>query len=430
MIEKKETFFSEKTGKALSIIGIFFMLMSIFIFFIFGNWEFSKTLHEEKIGQYGDFIGGVIGSLFSLAGVILFYVALKEQRKDININQENLKLQTIALNNQVEEFKDQKIELEETRKIYIEQTSLIREQTNLYKLQNNELREQSNTSRLQQFDSSFFSYLKVLNDLKGSFNIYSDSIGLYEDYFQLLYFKMNDVVTDDLSLIDSLKKINEKYFEVFNIERNKLSVYFKTIYRIMHLIDSSSIDDGNKQQYFKLLRAQLSDNEQIILHYNYQSNMGSKVRSYVIRYNFFKHLKILDRFEFRNNLIDLNKFHFESFLNNISLKVNECLLKYTNIEESEDIDSSENDIIFNLNYEFRIIIDTKFQLTLIFNKDDFDKNDIINRELFKNLIERQLYSILFLNKYKSFIGNEISVSTTERDMSLEFKYEVNQIGIL
>jgi uncharacterized membrane protein len=132
MTNKTENFFSEASGKLLSILGIIFIVLSFVTFLIFGNWEFSNSLNEEKVGQFGDFIGGVVGSLFSLAGVILFYVALKEQRRDININQENLRLQTEALNQQVDEFKEQKIELEETRKIYEEQTGLIREQTNLY----------------------------------------------------------------------------------------------------------------------------------------------------------------------------------------------------------------------------------------------------------------------------------------------------------
>ena len=95
--DNNEIFFSEKTGKIFAIGGIAFIIMAAIIFILLGNWNFSQTLDEEKIAQFGDFIGGIIGSLFSLAGVILFYVALKEQRKDININQENLKLQNNAL---------------------------------------------------------------------------------------------------------------------------------------------------------------------------------------------------------------------------------------------------------------------------------------------------------------------------------------------
>jgi hypothetical protein len=430
MTNKTENFFSEASGKLLSILGIIFIVLSFVTFLIFGNWEFSNSLNEEKVGQFGDFIGGVVGSLFSLAGVILFYVALKEQRRDININQENLRLQTEALNQQVNEFKEQKIELEETRKIYEEQTGLIREQTNLYRLQNKELKEQTNTSRLQQFDSSFFSYLKVLNDLKANFSSYSSTNLGNPDYFQYLYDQMKKSIIEEQALNLVLEKINEIYFEIFNNERDRLSIYFKTIYRIMHLIDSSNIDEGKKQQYFKLLRSQLSDNEQLILYYNYFSEMGTKVRSYIVRYDLFKHLKILDRLEFRNKIESSNKYKLEKFLNHVSYRVKESLVKFSDIEQPNDIDFAETGTIFEVDFEIKIKIVEKFQFLIIFEKDKFDKNEIISREEFKRLLEIQLYSILFLSQYKSFDGNEITVSVTECNSDLEFKYEVNQIGII
>jgi hypothetical protein len=86
---------------------------------VFGSWNFSQTLDESKIGQFGDFIGGVIGTILAFVAAVLYYVALKEQRKDIAINQEAAKLQNEALKKQIEEFEKQKEELELTRKVYL-----------------------------------------------------------------------------------------------------------------------------------------------------------------------------------------------------------------------------------------------------------------------------------------------------------------------
>ena len=82
--------FSEKTAKILSWIGISSIILGAVIFIVFRSWNYSLTINEEKIGQFGDFVGGVVGSIFAFAGVILYYVALTEQRKDIEINRKTL----------------------------------------------------------------------------------------------------------------------------------------------------------------------------------------------------------------------------------------------------------------------------------------------------------------------------------------------------
>lgn len=79
-------------------------------------FDTSSQINSEKFGQLGDYVGGIVGSLWSLAGVVLFYVALTEQREDIKLNRETLETQVKALHLQIKEFELQTVELEETRK--------------------------------------------------------------------------------------------------------------------------------------------------------------------------------------------------------------------------------------------------------------------------------------------------------------------------
>ncbi|MDM1533950.1 putative phage abortive infection protein [Myroides marinus] len=309
--EDESTFFSEKTGKIISLFGLVVIVLTILVYLIFGDWKFSKIPDESIIGQFGDFIGGFIGSMFSLAGVILFYVGLKEQRKDISINQENIRLQTSALEQQVNEFQAQKTELEETRKVYEEQTLLIREQTNLYRQQNKELKEQSNTARVQQFDSSFFSYLNIFNEFRDSLDKKCDSGNFFSEIFSEI--KGKDIQDND-KIEDVLQNICDVYLEVFNLYRNNLSPYFKTLYRIMVLIDTSNIDDYKKNEYFKLLRSQLSDVELLVLNYNYHTDFGLNVRTLIIKYNFLKHINLFDKLEFNFDIPALTKNQLQIFL--------------------------------------------------------------------------------------------------------------------
>lgn len=421
--EKKEIFFSENTGKLFAIGGIVFIIIATIVFIVFGSWKFSFTLNEEKIGQFGDFIGGIIGSLFSLAGVILFYVALKEQRKDININQQNLKLQISALNQQVVEFKAQKTELIETRKVYVEQTILLREQTNLYKLQNKELKEQTSTAKLQQFDSSFFSYLNVLIELKNTLDLKTH----IKNYFGQIYSEISIINLKDKTLIESFKIIQAKYLEIFHLHINELSHYFKTLYRIIVLIDSSSIEEERKHQYFKLLRSQLSNQELLVLYYNYHSHLGIKVRPYIIKYDLLKHIRILDKIEMSSELEVNAKYEFEDFLAKIGNYISEGLIKFKSIEESEDVDLSTNTTILNVNLEMKLKIVSDFNFSLIFKKDDLKVQNALNNEIIKKLVSRQIYSVLFLTKFKLPKENEIIISTTECLPDFEFNFKIQNI---
>ena len=421
--EKKDYFFSEKTGRLFAIGGLIFILVSTIFFTMFGNWSFSKSLNEEKIAQFGDFVGGVIGSLFSLAGVILFYVALKEQRKDIGINQGAFELQIDALNQQIQEFKEQKEELIETRKVSEEQTRLIREQTNLYIQQNKELKDQTSTAKLQQFDSSFFSCLNVFINLKNNL----DDGTANKNYFGSLYEILSNVDVKNKCLIETLDLINRKYFEIFDLQKNKLSQYFKTIYRIIILIDTGNIEDAKKNEYIKLFRSQLTDDELLMLYYNYQTSLGLKVRPYVIKYNLLKHIRELDKIELKTDLVEAKKIEMENFLSLIESYVISSLEKFSNIEDGEDIEFSKPIKVLDIEAEIKISIKSDFEISIFFDNNTFDNHSILEKEKFKKMISRHLYSVLFLSKFKKPEETEVIESVIECLPKKEFKFKIDNI---
>ena len=136
---------TEKNSKRLLWIGLLLFIVG-FLFFLWNDWNFSTTnkIDSTKFGELGDYIGGLVGSLWSLAGVIMFYVALTEQRKDIKTNQDTLNTQVEALKQQIKEFELQRQELEETRKVF---------------------KEQNKTQHYQRFDNTFFELLRTHNDI-------------------------------------------------------------------------------------------------------------------------------------------------------------------------------------------------------------------------------------------------------------------------
>ncbi|SEJ13604.1 Putative phage abortive infection protein [Myroides marinus] len=425
--EDESTFFSEKTGKIISLFGLVVIVLTILVYLIFGDWKFSKIPDESIIGQFGDFIGGFIGSMFSLAGVILFYVALKEQRKDISINQENIRLQTSALEQQVNEFQAQKTELEETRKVYEEQTLLIREQTNLYRQQNKELKEQSNTARVQQFDSSFFSYLNIFNEFRDSLDKKCDSGNFFSEIFSEI--KGKDIQDND-KIEDVLQNICDVYLEVFNLYRNNLSPYFKTLYRIMVLIDTSNIDDYKKNEYFKLLRSQLSDVELLVLNYNYHTDFGLNVRTLIIKYNFLKHINLFDKLEFNFDIPALTKNQLQIFLGRNGNIIIEGINDFKNIESTEDINRSYQIYTLGLDVKVKLQINNVFNFSIVFLNQEFGQQNYLHTDLIKKIIKRHLYTILYMSKYIKGNEEEILFSKIEKEEEIEFLFQINNVESL
>jgi len=90
---------------AISVIGLI-----IFIFFISRlatNYEpFKGDVELDKSGQTGDLIGGIVGSIWSLAGVILYFTALRLQANEIRIQTRDFNINRITtiLYNEVTRF--------------------------------------------------------------------------------------------------------------------------------------------------------------------------------------------------------------------------------------------------------------------------------------------------------------------------------------
>ena len=126
------------TLKIIIIPSIIALTLAVTLFLWKRNFfDFGSSVDAGMLGTLGDFVGGVIGSIWALVGVILFYLALKEQRSDIATNKKALAKQIEALEIQTNEFRLQKDELIESRKVFIEQ---------------------SKTLKKQQFESTFFIY--------------------------------------------------------------------------------------------------------------------------------------------------------------------------------------------------------------------------------------------------------------------------------
>lgn len=247
-------------------------------------WVGNSTKFQNNIlsnlGNLGDYVSGIAGSLWALAGFIMFYAALIRQKVDTE--------------------------------------------------------KQLSSQKLQQFESTFFNSLSLLNDIIGDITYPNDFVYTREDSelpmrwginqstefkgresFKLFYNKLKDEyrgnlnaqvqevanqtqqLTDAYTIPDEKKKdFASKAYEVFFQKYNShLGHYFRTLYNIVKFIDEQN--PSNAKYYIGLLRAQLSTYEHLLLFYNCISVYAiEKFKPLIIKYSILDNIvesELLDK---------------------------------------------------------------------------------------------------------------------------------------
>jgi hypothetical protein len=227
------------------IMGWYFLSLLISNEDYFG---FSNDINLSSSGLVGDFIGGLAGTLFTLVGIILLFETLSLQR----------------------------IELTESRKVF----------------------------ERQQFETTFFNLLNLYSDVvKGlhytSRDYFEDQIHNGKEFFekQQKDFYDNFVTRSDIQ--KNRKEAAMIYIAFYSNTKEQTAHYFRTIYRVFRFIDNCKFDDKDKDQYAKIVRAQLSESELFFIHYNAFTEYGSKFRRLINNFNITKHLPAIEKVEFK-----------------------------------------------------------------------------------------------------------------------------------
>lgn len=385
---------NEKASIVLIAIGILLLVFAV-ISFLWMDFDFSTSaqIKPDKWGQLGDFIGGIVGTLWALAGVLLFYIALVEQRKDIKINQKALTLQVEALNKQVEEFELQRKELKSSRKVYEQQTK---------------------TNRIQQFESHFYALLNVYLKIKDSLNNLDDN----KDYFKFLYDQLRLEYAEGTDITRHHNNLIQAYVTLFNNHRGHLSHYFKCFYRLIKMIELNQfLEESEKVQYSKILRSQLTDYEQLIMQYNSYSAYGLKARPLILKYNLFKHVPIFQKteFDFFSNIQDsFNLLDFSGYFTEFIIK---------NIKDSFDINFTQDELairedVFNCLVGIHFSDEIKIEVTCLKNIED---NGIkLSNNQFLEYLNNLVFEKIIFSTYTPPSKIEIKKYMTEKDNSRIF----------
>lgn len=313
------------------IIVVFEVAMILFL-----RHKFVAGIEYDFWGIFGDFFGGVIGTVLTFVSVIILAMTFKQQKK---VTEKNLKQQDI------QRFNDMFYELLRLYREQVESLSLERYEVKVpgngyerVEYKGKDFFEKSKKEMQEEFKKQI---VELRNDIidndngiiiklrdkyssgqeYGKFKA-SDKCQLIIDYYLSKYPNIdeyNNRVTDEL------------YISFYVKNRDKIAPYFRTLYRILDLIHTSPLLGGSeddKQAYAKILRAQLTESELFFLKYNAKFNMyGEKLIEYINCYNILKHLPVFELLDFQIFRNDKNIGKDEERVNEIFYKICNALRK-------------------------------------------------------------------------------------------------------
>lgn len=274
--------------KWLKWISLVLVIMGFSCIFVV---QYQNTyVHPMQWNEVGDFLGGTMVGIWSLAGLILIYVAFLGQKQQMIYQQQELKLNRDDL---------------ELNRQEIQQTN-----TTL-KLQRKEMAQQNETAKRQQFESLFFNmidtHLKIVDDLDTTFSVYDDFIGNNKDYNSI----GRDVFMNAFVLYirpekDGKDRI-DAYQRLYGEKSAEFGHYYRFLYRIISRIDEQQFisrswfdPTGNpdrefalynyeiRYEYTSIIRSLLSDEELEMLFYNMLLYGDLKFKALIEKYCLLK----------------------------------------------------------------------------------------------------------------------------------------------
>lgn len=242
--------------------------------------------YGPETGVIGDTIGGIVGPIVGFIGVILTFLAFYIQ---FQANQVQIK----ALNEQKKSATEQEkqILLQQFESNFFELLKLHRE--NVSEL---DYRQNKGRNVIIKIVNEFFELMQMLIDSKIIQDNRLDQQDLANIAYTILFFGTDETVTDVLEnrffekYSEIEKQINnvvtqlrektnphnsDKYY--YNGHQSRLGHYYRHLRRTVTFVHRNTLlTEPQKKEYMRILRAQLSNHEQILLFFHSISDLGLK----------------------------------------------------------------------------------------------------------------------------------------------------------
>lgn len=271
---------------------------------------FNDRLDFTKSGQIGDTIGGTMTPFIAIAAALLTFVAFWVQYKSNQAQNKQFRKQDI--DTKVDRFENKFYELLRLHKDNVEEISIDGydqrklEKRKAFVFMYREFRYAFFVIKLQY--AELIKYKKLTNKytdeelLRLAYIFFYAGVGIHSDklnkamggdkFDKILYDKVNEELLDiqkthkdkrinkslpELEIADLGKAKTPTRYRPFVGHLNRFGHYYRHLFQTVKFVvsqDKDLIDDTQKLEYLRTLRAQLSDHEQVMLYYNATVGFG------------------------------------------------------------------------------------------------------------------------------------------------------------
>ena len=265
--EDEKTLF--KGMKFLIWSGIIAAIILAVLFFLNQTYDRSLPVDTGIFGTYGDFIGGVLGTIIALYSAYLLIKTLQNQAT-INKDIEKTNASVVTTNESIVAA-NAKADAAAQQQYY--------------------------QNALQIFDGKFSRF----------FDAYQKAISAYEHdplkgraaFERIARFFIDGEFDNNNDYKRRCASATDDYLEFYAEHQAEMSVHFRMLYLLVTLISKSELEEDDKVEYAKLVRGQMSNAEMLIVRYNCHSPYGEKMQPYCNQYNLTKHLSVTSLLEFK-----------------------------------------------------------------------------------------------------------------------------------
>jgi hypothetical protein len=247
----------------------FAILVATPVLVFYGYVYFNNDKYND-LGTWGDFVGGTLNPILTFLTVIGLLVTIHLQQRELRLTRKELAKSSNALEAQNLTTKQQRFE-----NTLFSMIEMLNQIVNAMDVEPERgIRISSDIGQLTtKLGSDCFSYFyekiskvyffREWNEEPNSHYILrppnENNISSYRDDYKIYYFHNSQRVVD-------------AYGHFYKRYQSDLGHYFRVLYNIFRYIDQSEFADGI---YAKILRAQLSNQELLIIFYNNATQRGS-----------------------------------------------------------------------------------------------------------------------------------------------------------